>query len=145
APADGRTMKWRAAKMDSDGVLATQSIAGGGYAITQVDSPAAGVMLLRASGHAAVYVNGELRAGDVYRLGDFDLPIELRRRTNELVFHVYQPELHAALARPECPIFMASERAVVPTSVVGAQERVWVGIPTVNATSEAIGGAKLVV
>ena len=71
---DDRTVKWRAATTNDQGVLATRSIRGG-YAATEFESPAAGILLLAASGHAAVYVNGQPYAGDPYALGNFALPV----------------------------------------------------------------------
>lgn len=141
---DGRTLKWRSGKADADGEVSTQSIAGGGYAVATVESPAAGVMLLQATGHAAVYVNGQLRAGDVYRLGGLDLPVELNAGANELVFHVYQPELHAKLVKPTVPVDLLADRATLPTLVNGRDRKVWIGLPILNASSEPLTKSTLV-
>ncbi len=129
-----RTVKWRSASAGKEGVLSTRSIRGG-YAATQFESPTAGTLLLKATGHATVYVNGQPHAGDPYAFGDFAVPINVKQGTNTLVFHVAQSELAARLVRPDNPIDLSSSRVTLPTLVRGddAGKR-WASVMVTNAT-----------
>jgi len=50
----------------------------GGYASVAVQLRKAGVMILEASGHSMVYVNGQPRTGDPYGYGYLRLPVDLK-------------------------------------------------------------------
>ena len=140
---DGRTARWREAKV-RDGVLPTRSIRGG-YAAVEFEAPREGVMMLEATGHAAVYVNGEPYAGDPYAFGDFALPVVVRKGANTLVFHVAQSELTAKLVMPAEPIDLGDQRTSLPTLVRGeSSDKQWASVAVVNATDRPLDGAVLV-
>ncbi|HYF13829.1 MAG TPA: prolyl oligopeptidase family serine peptidase [Phycisphaerales bacterium] len=61
-------------------------VPGGRYILTTVRSDRERVMVLDASGHAMVYVNGEPRVGDPYGAGYVQLPVLLREGENTFLF-----------------------------------------------------------
>ena len=66
--------------------------------------PADGVMILEATGHTMVYVNGEPRTGDPYGNGIVRLPVALKKGENEFLFLVGRGRLQAKLvAAPSEP------------------------------------------
>ena len=138
-----RTVRWKAATIDAEGNLSTRSAAGG-YAATQIESPIEGVWLLEAKGHAAVYVNGEPHAGDPYALGGWRLPVNLRKGTNELVFHVAQPQLHVRLISPSADALLSTDLTTLPTVVRGQGEQLWGSLPVLNTSNHPLVDAKLV-
>src|SRR5205823_2925625 len=72
---DGSARKWEPAKAAADGTISHKGLRGG-YAYFAVTADKAKPMILEASGHAMVYVNGEPRAGDPYQHGYVRVPIE---------------------------------------------------------------------
>ena len=140
---DGRDAKWRAATSSKDGLLSTLSVRGG-YACTEFNSPKAGVMLLVATGHAAVYVNGLPVAGDPYAYGDFAVPIEIKQGSNLLVFHVAQGELRAKLVRPDAPVAMSNSRTTFPSLIQSDKEtKAWASVTLVNQGEKPLTGATI--
>jgi hypothetical protein len=93
-------------------------------------------MLLQATGHAAVYVNGEVRAGDPYGLGWLRLPVLVRKGENRLLFHLAGEKLSARLAAPSSEVFFLDDDRTLPTLVRGEAENVWAAVPVVNATGK---------
>ena len=57
-------------------------------------------MLLEASGHGMVYVNGVLRGGDPYGNGSMRLPVSLRSGRNDLLFLCTRGPIRARLTPP---------------------------------------------
>ncbi|QDU58581.1 alpha/beta hydrolase family protein [Aeoliella mucimassa] len=140
---DGREVKWREATSADDGLLSTRSIRGG-YACAEFESPVAGVMLLEATGHATVYVNGLPVAGDPYAYGDFKVPVEVVKGINTFVFHVAQGELRAKLVRPETKVALSSSRHTLPSLVKSEKAtKVWAAVTVANQQGEPLASAKL--
>lgn len=136
--ADGREVAWRKATANANGILSTRSFRGG-YVATTFESPAAGLMLLAATGHAAAYVNGQPIAGDPYAFGGFDLPVSIVQGTNTLVFHVAQNELKARLVRPTAPLTLGAIRMVLPSIVRGEREQpLWGSVTLTNCRDEPL-------
>ena len=138
---DGGAKTWRAATA-AHGSLDTKTVRGG-YAFAKFDSPTERVMLLAAAGHATVYVNGEPRAGDPYRLGWLRLPVRVKRGENSLLFHVASEQLTARLTTPPGDVFFLPDDRTLPTLVRGEAEPVWGAMPLVNATHDWLGELQL--
>ena len=138
---DGDKKVWRPATAEHDS-LETRTVRGG-YAFAKFDSPSDRVMLLDAAGDAAVYVNGELRAGDPYRLGWLRLPVLVRQGENTLLFHVASDTLSARLIAPPADVFLMDDDRTLPTLIRGDSQAVWGTVPIANATTKRIEGLKL--
>jgi len=131
---DGEKKTWRSAS--ADGATLNTRMLRGGYAYATFDSPAERVMLLAASGDAAVYVNGELRTGDPYELGWLRLPVLVRKGENTLLFHLAGDRLKAELTKPPSAVFFMDEDRTLPTLVRDEDQVVWGAVPVVNASRE---------
>lgn len=118
ARAEGEPLVWRALEADEDGWFEDAALRGGwGYAEVELDEPT--VMMLAASGHGRVYVNGVPRMGDVYGLGITELPVQLEAGTNALLFRGGRGRLKAELRpAPANPFFLAHDR-VLPDVIRG--------------------------
>src|SRR5687768_6386416 len=66
---------WESVQRAEDG---SYPVRGGSYAAFVVQAEEPSTMLLKASGHGMVYVNGEPRAGDPYGYGFLHLPVRLK-------------------------------------------------------------------
>ncbi len=131
----GGPRTWEEAKA-KDGGLQHDALKGG-YLFWKVQSDAARVMILEASGHALVSVNGEPRQGDVYSHGYVNLPILLRKGDNELLFHVWRGGLRARLVLPRGSIFLDPRDTTLPDVLAGVKDRkMWGAMLVVNATEQ---------
>lgn len=92
---DGRESVWTKAPATDGGIR--HELLEGGYAFWSFDSPTASVMLLHAQGHTAVYVNGELRNGDFYGFGNWQIPVPIQKGPNEFYFLCSRGYLSATL------------------------------------------------
>jgi len=126
----GRAITWNEAKADSEGWLVHSSLRGG-YAYAEVDSPTDQVMLLEASGHAMVYVNGVPRAGDPYVTGRTILPVRLQEGKNAFLFHAAAGRLRCRLIQPPAEVFFDLRDNTLPTAVAEGGVA-WVGVLLVN-------------
>lgn len=106
----------------------------GGYAFTQYESEKDEVLILSASGHSMVYVNGEPRVGDVYMTGHVQLPIKMKKGKNEFLFHVARGQLRANLSRPRSELFFNTGDMTLPDIIKGEERDYWGGITVVNAS-----------
>ncbi len=130
---DGATRKWEPLKAEKPGSWSGRAL-GGGYAYFSVTAPADAVMLLQASGHSMVYVNGEPRAGDPYQHGYVKLPVLLHKGENELLFQVGRGQLSAKLEEVKSDALFNTADVTLPTLLVGRKTQTWGGVVVVNAT-----------
>jgi hypothetical protein len=76
---------WRAVTVGADGTVADDGVAKGGTLYLAVDSPRDQVLLLDARGAGWVWIDGSLRAGDIYADGSLRLPVALRAGINHVL------------------------------------------------------------
>lgn len=134
---DGKTVKWAAASAGDDGFVANDALRGG-YAYASIESPRRQVVLLEATGHAMVFVNGEPRAGDPYLTSRSVVPIQLEAGHNELLFHAAAGKLHVKLSKPPAEFYLNDRDLTAPTLVRGDTEQVWLGLLLVNCRDEPL-------
>ncbi len=139
---NGKKATWQEAKAGDDGWLENAAL-WGGYAYTQVTSPRRQIVLLEASGHAMVVVNGEPRAGDPYLTGQTVVPIVLNAGTNELLFHAAAGKLRAKLAKPTQDVFIDLRDVTKPDLVYGETQSVWLGVAVVNCREQVLSGVQV--
>ncbi|MBL8760658.1 MAG: prolyl oligopeptidase family serine peptidase [Phycisphaerae bacterium] len=116
---DSQTRAWEQASAADDGTLRHNALRGG-YALAVHESDAERVMILSASAHAAVLVNGEPRMGDPYALGYTRLPVLLRKGRNEFLFSCGRGEVRAGLSQPSNFVSLDAGDATLPDLVIGA-------------------------
>jgi dienelactone hydrolase len=142
--ADGNSRRWTpmSAEAAADGSL-TVSAPPGGYVWMTVEASAPRIVLLEASGHSLVYVNGEPRVGDPYNTGWVRLPILLHPGVNGLLFQGGRGKIKAHLAAPRAPALLDTRDATLPDRVVGEREPVLGAVVVINATSHALTALSL--
>jgi pimeloyl-ACP methyl ester carboxylesterase len=139
---DGKKVKWSKASAGDDGFVANDSLRGG-YAFASIESPKRQVVLLEATGHAMVFVNGEPRAGDPYLTGRSIVPIELRAGKNVLLFHAAAGKVKAKLSKPSVDFFLDDRDLTAPTLVHDDSDQVWLGLLLVNCRNEPLVDAEV--
>lgn len=139
---DGPNVRWETQRVSEDGKLDTVRLRGG-YAMAEVSSPRRQVVLLEATGHAMVFVNGEPRAGDPYLTSRTILPIELKKGSNYLLFHLAAAYFQAKLKKPREDVFFDLRDVTIPTLVRGSVEPVWVSVLLVNCRNKSLNDAQV--
>ena len=139
---DGSARKWEPITAADDGSISHRAL-GGGYAYFSVPSDDDRVMILEASGHSTVYVNGEPRGGDPYSHGYVHLPVRLRRGSNDFLFHVGRGRLAAKLVEPKATAFINLADTTLPDLLVGQNIDSWAGIIVTNATAEPLANVAI--
>lgn len=134
AGAGDEDARWTTIPFDENGSLEDRALRNG-YALVTVHSDVERIVMLEASGHSAVRVNGESRAGDPYNSGIVRLPILLRAGTNELLFRCQRGRLRAKLTDPPAELFLLGADDTVP-DLVGEGSPGPAGVVVVNATTE---------
>ncbi len=139
---DGSIKKWNAIPANDGGSFGGPALRGG-YVFITVDVPADRIMILAASGHSLVYVNGEPRTGDPYGTGWTRLPVALHKGTNEFLFSCRRGSLRAQLLEIESPIHFEDRDRTMPDFIVGEDvDTVWALI-VVNASNETVKSLNL--
>ena len=128
---DGREVPWREATAGADGWITGGSLAGG-YALAIVEASSERVMILEASGHGMVFVNGEPRAGDPYGHGYVRLPVLLKKGTNELLFTIARGRVRAKLTVPKSDVYPDTADVTSPDFIEGRAETAPSAVPFVN-------------
>jgi len=123
---DGQTRKWEIIKADQGGGFSGRALAGG-YVYVAVPSEREQVMILEATGHSSVFVNGEPHAGDPYGHGYLHLPVLLKRGTNDFLFHVGRGSLKAKLTPPKAEAYLDFSDTTLPDLIVGEVARTLAG------------------
>ncbi len=90
-------LAWKVAKTSAEGWFEGL---GGGYLASKVSSPEARVLVLEATGHGMVYINGEPRAGDPYGYGYLKQPFRAKAGENILLFSGGRGRVTAKLSEP---------------------------------------------
>jgi pimeloyl-ACP methyl ester carboxylesterase len=130
---DGRSRTWEKLTPGKDGSYQNRAL-NGGYAFFSLLSPQDRVMVLEASGHGMVWVNGEPRAGDPYSYGYVHVPVELKQGPNQFLFTVARGALTAKLTVPPASLFFNAADITVPDLIASRQYDGWAAVPVINAT-----------
>ncbi|MGI8924410.1 MAG: hypothetical protein ACR2HJ_10300, partial [Fimbriimonadales bacterium] len=125
--ADGKARMWNPAKANGEGWFEGEGFSGG-YAFASYDSPEPRVMLLEASGHSMVYVNGTPRAGDVYGYGYLRLPVLLSKGNNTLLFATGRGRMRAKLVAPKSGVAFDLGDPTLPDFVTGESPPMSAGV-----------------
>lgn len=129
---EGGEAKWERITVNEEGYFAGRSLRGG-YLYIPVEVKKTATMILEASGHNAVYVNGEPRSGDVYDYGWIRYPITLKKGRNDLLFQVARGRVRARLTPVERELSLTTLDMTVPDIIIGESEPVWAAIRVINA------------
>src|SRR5262249_4354861 len=109
----GQTRRWEPITAGADGWFSHPSLRGG-YLAATIAAPGDAVMMLEASGHARVFINGEPRVGDNYSDGYVRLPVRMRKGPNTWLFHSASDRVQARLTKPRAPVFLSTADITVP-------------------------------
>lgn len=132
---EGQSATWTNLALGANGWFEHEALRGG-YVYLSIVAEQEKVLLLEASGHAMVYVNGEPRAGDTYGYGYVRLPVILKPGTNDFLFQVARGKVKAALVAPKAGVAFDLGDLTLPDLIVGKPTKTWGAVVIINATAE---------
>ena len=91
-------------------------------------------MMLEATGHAMVTVNGEPRVGDTYANGIVRVPVRLKKGQNEFLFRTGRGRFKAELTVPKATAFFNPADLTTPDLIASEPFDTLAAIVVVNAT-----------
>lgn len=144
---DSAHKTWTSVQADSNHNFRSPFL-GSGYLYLTYQSPKTQNVVLIATGHSMVYVNGAPHAGDMYRYGWMNIPITLKKGLNEIYIRSAGMGRFAAVAaRLEFPtknISILTKDPTLPFFVKGESEgALWGGIVVRNMLSTNVRGLKM--
>lgn len=132
---DESSAVWETVVAGEDGAF---GIAAGRYLLVTVTSELERVMVLEASGHGMVYVNGEPRAGDPYGHGFVKLPVLMKQGENTLLFAAAgRGGLKAQLRAPRGRFEINADDITAPDILESGVSVYWMGVPVMNSSKQA--------
>ncbi len=135
--ADGSERQWETLKPNDEGDFFMQGRRGG-YLYFNVDSTQKRIMVLKAKGHSFVYVNGELRMGDIYNNGRVELPILLKKGANDFLFRSGRGGLQWKLVEPKGPVSFNDLDWTLPDVITGETIDTWGAVMISNASEKPL-------
>ncbi len=114
---DDTTHTWEPIEVGENGAFGGR-VTRGGYINISVSMPEPATMMLEASGHSVVFVNGRPRAGDPYGTGFVHLPITLEAGRNDLLFKCGRGQMRARLTEPKQAVWIQTSDATLPDLLV---------------------------
>lgn len=138
---------WKPIDADTSGVFRSTAM-GNGYLHLTYASEKATVAVLRVTGHSMLYFNGAPHAGDMYRYGWMQVPVQLKKGTNEILIRSSGMGRFAAIAAklefPKKSVAILSADPTLPFFVEGEeQESLWAGIVLLNAQAASLKDMKM--
>jgi len=135
---DSGDVKWIPVKGDTTGVFSGKSLMEG-YLYLPYQSEREQTALLNVSGHSMLYLNGEPCAGDVYRRGNLDLPVKLKKGLNQIFVRCSERTksqgIQARLLFPVAPVSLSTGDLTVPVIIAGKAPTLQIGaLEVINGT-----------
>ncbi|MDA1191844.1 MAG: prolyl oligopeptidase family serine peptidase, partial [Candidatus Poribacteria bacterium] len=134
---DGETRAWETITADDEGWFTRRGLRGG-YVYVNVPSESERVMILEPRGHGEVYVNGELRAGNVYGYDWVRLPVKLNAGDNGFLFSVGRGRVAARLVPTTSDVEINRGDTTFPDFRVGEPVDHWAAVILLNTTDKTL-------
>lgn len=143
----GQEIKWQAIKADSANRFINRGFffggGGGGYIYFTYDADKEKTAILNISGNSAVFLNGELHAGDPYSSGWLYIPVKLKKGLNELYVRSGGAMI-VKLLFPKKPVQLNTGDPTLPFIVTGeANNSLKAAVVVINASTELIKNYRL--
>jgi len=141
--ANGSIRQWHVAKADKDGAFSGSAFQGG-CAYCQINSDQDRQVILHATGDSMVYVNGVPRAGDPYGYGYVEIPTDLKKGLNDLLFLSGRGTLKVDLQTPKAAVVINAADLTLPDAAIDAPTNDhFGGVVLVNTTDQIQRGLKI--
>ncbi|MEE4213881.1 MAG: prolyl oligopeptidase family serine peptidase [Bacteroidales bacterium] len=134
---------WTRITAGDEGYFSSPLLRGGALYVEYV-SPEEKVMLLKASGHTMVFINGEPREGDHYDFNFSMQPVEVKEGINSFYFtNGRYPRIRAALEEVSADIMIKKKDLTLPDLIREETGFKWGGVTIINAGRKITGGLNI--
>ncbi|MCF0051911.1 prolyl oligopeptidase family serine peptidase [Dyadobacter sp. LJ53] len=145
--AKGENINWRKVQADTSHRLRGDSFSNG-YVYLTYQSDKEQTAILTVTGNDMLFFNGVPRGGDMYRYGWMNLPVRLKKGTNEIYARVARfgrfGGIAANLTFPEKPVFIDTKDVTLPDVVPGLKnDSLWIGLVVANTSSKVLTGLRI--
>ncbi len=128
---------WEKISTDSTGTF--QVDLDRGYLYTEFYAKASAVMLLEATGHTRVYINGLPHEGDHYDYGYTLIPFKLKKGMNQFVYTYGRfPRIRSRFIMPRQPVMLSPRDLTLPSILKDENEARWAAVRVINTTEKAL-------
>ncbi len=132
-PRAKKNVLWKSVQADS---VSTFRNLENTYLYTTFESPSESVVLLDATGHTRVYINGLPHEGDHYDYGYTLIPFKLKKGLNEFIFTPGRfGRVKARLVLPKNHIMLCRRDPTLPSLIRSENTEKWAAIRVINATN----------
>jgi len=140
---EGEEAVWTRLTADEDGYFTSGKLRGGALYI-EYNSPRDKIMLLNASGHTMVFVNGEPREGDHYDFNYSLHPVFMKKGLNQFYFtNGRYPRIRASLEEAGSEIIIKKKDLTLPDLVIEEPGFKWAGLTLINASVKYTDGLSI--
>jgi poly(3-hydroxybutyrate) depolymerase len=133
-------LPWRASKANAEGWFEGL---GGGYLWSTFAAPTERVMILEATGHGMVYINGQPRAGDPYAYGYLKQPFLAKGGENTLLFSGGRGRVKAQVVAPRAPLQFDTGDLTLPDILRSDKGALFGAIVVLNNTDQPVTDLRL--
>lgn len=110
-----------------------------GYLYTELESKEEAIVLLEATGHTRVYINGMPHEGDHYDYGYTLIPFKLKKGLNQFVYTYGRfPRIRSRIVLPRQPIMFSPRDLTLPSVLTDENETRWAAVRVINTTAKAL-------
>ena len=139
----GKDAVWTKISANEEGYFNSVLLRGGALYI-EYNSPCEKIMLLDASGHTMVFVNGEPREGDHYDFSFSLHPVIIKKGLNQLYFtNGRYPRIRASLKEPHSDIIIKKKDLTLPDLIIEEPGFKWAGVTIINASEKYADDLKI--
>jgi len=140
----GQVAAWKNISAGEKGYFRSQDLRGGALYI-EYDSPEEKIMLLEASGHTMVFVNGQPREGDHYDFNFSVHPVLLKKGLNRFYFtNGRYPRIKASLTEKTSDIIIKRKDLTLPDLIIEEPGFKPGSVSLINAGSKPAEGLKII-
>jgi len=143
---DGKDVAWQEIKADSSGRFRGRVASNGYIYLTYVSKKEEGAVI-KITGNAMFYFNGEAHAGDPYEQNYMFVPVKLKKGLNEIYARtssMMSQGITARLIFPRSSVYVSPSDATLPFIVAGQKKDSLTGaVVIINTTSKPLKGLRL--
>ena len=140
----GDAMKWEPVKVDSTGTFTDNRIRSG-YLYLNYQSKSNQTVILEASGHTRMIVNGYPHEGDHYDYGWTLIPIELKKGNNEFILKGGRfNRIRARLISPSGAVLFTGRDMTLPDILHEDRSKLLGGVRIINTNDKDFSGGRII-
>lgn len=110
-----------------------------GYLYTELESKEEATVLLEATGHTRVYINGMPHEGDHYDYGYTLIPFRLKKGLNQFVYTYGRfPRIRSRIVKPRQPVMFSPRDLTLPSVLTDENQARWAAVRVINTTEKAL-------